>query len=203
MNDAVISSEPFHRPPTQAAEGLPRFRWSLQDFDRLSELGFFGECEHIELIDGELVPMHSKGARHEWVRGELQNYLVRRLAPSYRLFNEPGWRPGGDYYLEPDMIICRAGPQPSAVPPSEVLLKVEVSDTSLAYDTGRKAAIYARLGVPEYWIIDVNRMTTRVHRGPTATGYSEIMTLPADQPIAATGIPGFSARLADLGIPPL
>jgi Uma2 family endonuclease len=137
------------------------------------------------------------------VRGELQNCLVRRLEPSYRLFNEPGWRPGGDYNLEPDMVICRAGPQPSAVLPAEVLLKVEVSDSSLAYDTSRKAAIYARLGVPEYWVIDVNRMTTRVHRGPTSEGYSDITTWAADTVISVAGIPGFATRLTDLGIPPL
>ena len=77
------------RPPrsqhatTQAADGLPRLAWTLAEFERLSELGFFGgidrERERLELIDGELLPMNAKGARHEWVRGELLLHLVRKL----------------------------------------------------------------------------------------------------------------------------
>ena len=104
---------------TQAADGLPRLKWTLAEFEKLSELGFFGgidsERERIELIDGELIPMHAKGARQEWVRGELQNHLSERLPKGMRLYSEPGWRPGHDLYMEPEMIVCPAGFQPSAV----------------------------------------------------------------------------------------
>lgn len=63
---------PNRHATTQAADGLPRLKWTLAEFERLSELGFFGgidgERERVELIDGEIIPMQEKGGRHEWVR---------------------------------------------------------------------------------------------------------------------------------------
>ena len=66
-------------PTTQAADGVPRLAWSLEDLDRLTELGVFAEHDRIELIGGELVPMASEGNRHERVRDEVQDWLMRRL----------------------------------------------------------------------------------------------------------------------------
>ena len=172
MNE--IASPPQH-PTTQTADGLPRLRWSLAEFERLSDLGFFGGIEgpreRVELIDGELLPMHAKGGRHEWVRGVLQKHLLLKLGEGYDVFSEPGWRAGGDLYLEPEMIVCRAGFRPTTVPPTEVLLLVEVADSSLAYDLGLKARIYARLGVAEYWVVNARTLETHVHLEPGAEGY--------------------------------
>ena len=67
MNE--IPRQPRMRPTTQAAEGVPRLRWTLAEFERLAELGIFTEEDRIELIEGELVPMSPKGNRHELVRG--------------------------------------------------------------------------------------------------------------------------------------
>jgi Uma2 family endonuclease len=196
------------RPPavphatTQAADGLPRLKWTLGEFERLAELGFFGGVdgprERVELIDGELVPMAAKGARHEWVRGELQNYLAGRLPAGLRLFNEPGWRPGGELYVEPEIIICKAGFRPSSVPPSEVLVLIEVADTSIRYDRGLKARVYANIGVPEYWSVDANSLETRVHREAAAEGYGLTDDVASHQSLSAVRLPQLSFRLADL-----
>ena len=80
---------------TQAAEGLPRLRWSLAEFDRLTELGMFEENDRIELIGGELDPMQANGARHEFVKTKLVNRFMRRLPDDLELAVELGWRPGG------------------------------------------------------------------------------------------------------------
>ena len=64
-------AEPKTRPTTQAAEGVPRLRWTLPEFERLIELGIFTEDDRIDLIEGELVPIPAKGNRHELVRDEL------------------------------------------------------------------------------------------------------------------------------------
>src|SRR5690242_17885113 len=95
------------RPTTQAAEGVPRLRWTLVEFERLTELGIFSEVDRIELIEGELVPLSPKGSRHEIVRDELMNWMIGRLpSQTLRLSSEIGWRPGGDIYVEPDFLIC-------------------------------------------------------------------------------------------------
>src|SRR5262245_61664453 len=101
-------NDPFPRPrrdPTQAAEGLPRWRWTLAEFDRFVELGSLTEDDRVELIGGELVPMAAKGIRHESARGELQDWIARTLPPTVRVMVELGWRPDEETYCEPDLIV--------------------------------------------------------------------------------------------------
>src|SRR5688572_13895954 len=100
-----LSRQPGTRATTQAAEGVPRLRWTLAEFERLTELGIFTEEDRIELVGGELVPMSPKGNRHELVRDDLTDLLIRQLPPEVRLASEIGWRPDADTYLEPDMLV--------------------------------------------------------------------------------------------------
>jgi Uma2 family endonuclease len=201
MNE--FASPPQH-PTTQTADGLPRLRWSLAEFERLSDLGFFGGIEgpreRVELIDGELLPMHAKGGRHEWVRGEIQHYLSSHLGAEFRSYSEPGWRPGGDLYLEPEMIVCRAGFRPATVPPTEVLLLVEVADSSLAYDRGLKARIYARLGVAEYWVVNARTLETHVHLSPAGEGYTSITAVGPRSVLRPSLLPHIEISLGSLGL---
>jgi Uma2 family endonuclease len=113
--------EPKMRPTTQAAEGVPRFRWSLPEFERLGELGILTEEDRIELIEGELVPMSPKGNRHEVVRGAILNWLRRNLPNEFDLCVEPGWRVA-DSYCEPDFLVRPVGCNPTSVPPHEIAL---------------------------------------------------------------------------------
>ena len=103
------------RPTTQAAEGVPRLRWTLDEFERLGELGIFTEEDRIELIDGELVPMSPKGNRHEVVRTAILNWLRRNLPDEFDLCVEPGWRAAGSY-CEPDFLVGPAGCNPRRCP---------------------------------------------------------------------------------------
>ena len=199
-------ARPPHTPhaTTQAADGVPRLKWTLDEFEHLSQLGFFGgqdrPRERLELIDGDLVPMNAKGIRHERVRGKLTLYLARALSSDFDVYGEPGWRPGGDRYLEPEIIICKSGSQPSTVPPSDVLLLIEVADSSLTYDTGLKARLYATLGVHEYWVIDANRLTTRVHLNPTEAGYATITNHPSTATLHPYQLPTLGLCMAALGL---
>lgn len=75
---------------------------------------------------------------------------------------------------------------------------IEVAHSSLAFDTTTKADQYASLGVREYWVVDAVSLATRVHRGPSATGYTDVRTIPANEPLTALLIPSLTVRLADL-----
>lgn len=97
MNE--VSQQP--RGTTQTAEGIPRLRWTLAEFERLTELGIFGEADRIELLGGELVPMSPKGRQHEAVRGAILNRLRQELPAEFDLRVEPGWRPNETDYGEP------------------------------------------------------------------------------------------------------
>jgi Uma2 family endonuclease len=196
MNE--LSPEPRIRPTTQAAEGVPRLRWTLAEFDRLTELGVFTEDDRIELIGGELVPMSPKGNRHENVKTLLSNWMYRSLPQDLLLAVELGWRPDDANYLEPDILIFNSAPNPGRVPPSEVLLAIEIAVSSLAYDTGRKSEVYAMLGVPEYWVIEATTLTTRVHREPSAGGYARIAEVRRTETLTPLMVAPIAVRLDDL-----
>jgi Uma2 family endonuclease len=199
MND--IGHGPNELPTTQAADGWPRLKWSLAQFERLIELGILTERDRVELIDGELIPMASKGVRHERVRGKLAFRMTRHAPAGLVVYQEPGWRPGGDRYVEPEILVCPESCNSYDCPPSEALLLVEVSDTSLRYDTGLKAETYARLGDGEYWVVNARTLETIVHRDPAGDGYRDCQTLAAGAALNPRRF-AFTAPLvlADLGL---
>ena len=173
-------------------------RWTLAEFERLTELGILAEDDRIELIGGELVPMSPKGNRHERVCGAIHNWLRRHLPGDFDYHPEPGWHADAHNYFEPDFLVGPAGFDRTSIPPGDVLLLIEVAHSSLAFDTTTKAGQYAALGVREYWVVDAVSLATRVHRGPTATDYAEKNMVAPDEPLAASLIPSLTVRLADL-----
>jgi Uma2 family endonuclease len=185
---------------TQAAEGLPRWRWSVTEFDRLHELGLLGEDDRVELVGGELVPMQAKGGRHELVKTKLVNWMMRRLPVNLEIAVELGWRPDEVTYLEPDVLLYEAGPSPSYLTGFQVLLAIEVADSSLDYDAGRKAKIHAALGVREYWVVNAVTLATRVHRTPSAAGYAEVAETAKNGMLTPVLVGSLAVKLADLAI---
>lgn len=192
---------------TQAAEGLPRRRWSVAEIEQLCEQGVFGGIdrprERFELIGGEIVPMNAKGAFHEELKKELQRYWFPKVSGTdIDLITETTLRYAPDSFLEPDFLFWpRSIPLRQIACPTSLLL-VEVADSSMAYDTGRKAAIYASLGLREYWVINAISLVTRVHLLPGADGFSKITDIPASSEIEPTLCSSLAVRLADLGIDP-
>jgi Uma2 family endonuclease len=189
------------RPTTQAAEGVPRLRWTLAEFERLIEVGIFTEEDRIELIQGELVPMSPKGNRHELVRDEIMNWMMEHKPATLRLSSEIGWRPpDADTYVEPDLLICPRSLKGVTVPPAEVLLAIEVAHSSLRFDSTTKAKLYAALGVREYWVIDAQTLTTRVHREPSADGYASVAEVPPSEMLVPLLVVPLAVRLEDLDL---
>ena len=187
------------RLPTQAAEGLPRWRWTLAEFDRFIELGIFTEDDRVELIGGELVPMAPKGVRHEDLKRDLEEWLQEHLPKSARMRVEHGWRPDAGTYCEPDIVLFnRRLRLVSKAPGSDVLLLIEVADSTLKFDTLTKAALYARLGVVEYWVINVVNLETRVHRQPAGGKYAYVRKVAPSKALSPYLLPELSLRIADV-----
>jgi Uma2 family endonuclease len=196
-----LRTGPKTRATTQVADGVPRMRWTLAEFERLIEVGILAEDDRIELIQGELVPMAPKGNRHELVRDEIMNWMMERKPPMLRLSSEIGWRPpDADTNVEPDLLICPRSLKGVTVPPSEVLLAIEIGHSSLRFDSTTKARLYAALGVREYWVVDAKTPTTRVHREPSADGYAAVVEVPPNEtlePLLATPL---AIKLGDLDL---
>ena len=197
MNE--IPRQPRSRPTTQAAEGVPRLRWTLEEFERLAKLGMFTEEDRIELIGGELVPMSPKGNRHELVRSAILNWLRRHLPDEFDLHVEPGWRAAGNY-CEPDFLIGPVGSSPTSVRPEEVALLIEVAHWSLKFDTTAKASLYASAGVRDYWVVNARTLATKVYRGPSRKGYGSVLDVKSSKVLVPLGVPSLTLKLADLAI---
>src|SRR5580704_6301735 len=135
--------------------------------------GVMEEDERVELIGGELVPMSPKGNQHEVVKSALIDHWIRSRPDDCRVTQETTFRLSEDTYLEPDVVIYLRTTGLRALTGTNVLLVVEIADSSLRYDTGRKAALYASFGIRELWVIDAVRLTTRIFRVPATDGYRE------------------------------
>ncbi len=184
---------------TNAAEGLPRRAFTVADVERMVEVGLISPDERLEILGGEIVPMSPKGARHEALKVALNLHWGRVCPDGYSFAPETGLRLSVDTYLEPDFIVFRKGVGLAKVKGPDVLLAVEVADSSLDYDLRRKPLIYAEYGVRELWVIDAARRVIHVHLGPGAGGYATIAVQHATERLEPTAAPGeFALALDDL-----
>ena len=158
---------------TSAAKGLPRRRFTVAEVEAMVEAGVMEEDERVELIGGELVPMSPKGNHHEVVKTALLRRWFRLAPDEIDLTPETTFRLSEDTYLEPDVVVYPATLEPKDLNGPNVLLVVEIADSSRRYDMGRKAKLYAGFGVRELWVIDAVKLTARIFREPEAGGYRE------------------------------
>jgi Uma2 family endonuclease len=187
---------------TQAAEGMPRRAWSVAEIEAMVQAGIIPEDERIELIGGEVVPMLVKGGRHEWVKTVLNHHFQKTVVEDLWVAQETTLRLDDYSFLEPDFCVYPRSIFPSDMRGYDVLLAIEVADTSLSYDRGRKIGVYAAFGIPEVWVIDANTLATRVHRQLGAEGYRSIETLGPEAEIQAVRVPSLSMGLTRLGLTP-
>jgi len=151
-----------------------RHRLTVSDFHRMGEAGIFAAGDRVELIDGEIIDMSPIGALHAAIVDCLVRYLGRSVGDSVIVRCQNPVRLDDVSEPEPDIALLRprADGYMSAHPsPEDVLVVIEVADTSLAYDLGVKVPLYARHGIPEAWVIDAATRQTRVFREPSAEGY--------------------------------
>jgi Uma2 family endonuclease len=184
---------------TSAAEGLPRRRFTVVEVEAMVTAGVMEEDERVELIGGELVPMSPKGFEHEVLKTALLDRWYRLPDREADLVAATTFRLSEDTYLEPDVVIYPRTTGIRGLGASNVLLVVEIADSSLRYDIGRKAALYASFGIRELWVIDAVRLTTRVFREPAADGYRNASDFgPADRLTPLIAPQAFALRLDEL-----
>lgn len=177
---------------TNAAEGLPRRRFTVDEVMEMTRLGILEEHERIELIGGELVPMASKGSFHERMKTALMLHWAQRLPDDLLFSTETTFRLSRDTYLEPDFVFYPKAAGWNGLAPETARLVVEISDTSLSYDIGRKARIYASFGIAEMWVVNALTRATRIHRAPVEGGYDDV----ADRAPEDRLVPGCTPSLA-------
>jgi Uma2 family endonuclease len=162
---------------TTAAEGMPRRRFTVAEIEQMTAAGILLEDERIELIGGEIVPMQAKGHHHEILKAALNIYWARVLPADLLFITETTFRFSEDTYLEPDFVVYPKATGWKGLNAATARLVVEIADSSLAYDLGRKAGLYAAFGITELWVINAVTLETRIHRDPTKTGHRSVTDL--------------------------
>jgi Uma2 family endonuclease len=178
-----------------------RHRFTVADYHRMAETGMLAPNARVELIEGEILDMPPIGSPHAGTVGFLGKRLERAAGDHALVFvqnpifiemnNEP----------QPDLMLLRPRPdfyRSSHPTPADVLLIIEVAESSLAYDTQIKLPLYAHHGIPEVWIADLPNRRFLVHRTPTRTGYQDVQTLTDLSAVTLLMLPGVTIDLSDL-----
>ncbi len=175
--------------------------FTIEDYHRMVDAGILEEDDRVELLDGEIIEMTPIGPRHSGLVLRLTRLLIERLGgrgvvgPQNPVILDDLSEP------QPDLYVCipRADDYMAAHPhPSDILLIIEVSDTSLAYDRGRKATRYAAVGVPELWIIDLQHNVVEVLREPGRTGYALTLTHRSGETFSPSAFPDVEFAVDEL-----
>lgn len=179
-------------------------RFTLDEYHRLGELGFFHEDDRIELIKGEIIQMSAKGTAHEVCISKLLRELIRLLGDNATLRCQSPIIIANDSEPEPDFAVVQNSPDDylSAHPkPANVLLVIEISDSTLNYDQNVKLPLYAEAEISDYWIFNLFDRQLEAHSEPYQSsqgkyGYKNKRIILPNQVITLPSFPDLSLDLA-------
>jgi Uma2 family endonuclease len=176
----LLAIEPPHRPFTVA------------EFNKMVKFGILAPDERIELVDGEVIAMPPMEPPHASIVARLTRILLLRLGGNVQLRPQlpivvSNWsQPQPDIALVESRDDFYGSKHPSS---ADTFAIVEVSDATLAFDRGQKLRMYAKVGIAEYWIIDVKAMRIEAYREPHDIGYGEPVVAGRGESIAFSAFP--------------
>ena len=188
MTASLTATEPIapeERPSYSVPQYPALFTWTVTMYHRAIELGLLDENDRVELIAGQIINKMPIGVRHADCVGELTEYFVNKLAgKGCKYHPQNPLRIADHSEPEPDFLVLDKAKYKSheGKPiPDDVHLLFEVSDSTLAFDRGDKAILYAQAGIKEYWIINLQSDSLELHTQPhrEAGVYNSIQRYPA------------------------
>lgn len=181
----------------QTLAALSRHKLTIEDYHRMGEAGILSEDDQVELIEGELIDMPPIGSKHADCVSRLTRLLIQQTEAVVRV-QDPIQLPGHSE-PQPDIVIVDNRNYAKAHPgPEDVLLLVEVADSSLDYDRMIKIPLYARHGIPEVWLIDVQNERVEIYRQPSLEGYRLTLRPAKDESVLPVQLPEISIRIAKI-----
>lgn len=186
--------------PTLADPFADRKRWTADDCRQFETMGML-EAGTYELLDGEVILKLGQNMPHRIANRRTLFALTLVFGEGYVLM--PGTLPVDDENSpEPDVSVTRLHEQDyigrGNPTPSDMRLIVEIADTTLWRDLNTKMRLYAGAGVPEYWVLDINKRRLLVHRQPSARGYADIQEIGESGGVTPLAMPGSVIPVADL-----
>jgi Uma2 family endonuclease len=181
-------------------------RWKRVEYDRLIEVGFFLPGDPVELVGGQLIVAEPQGSRHFAAIQAVEAALRTAFGPRWQVRGQGPLALDDESEPEPDVAVVPGSFRDYvAEHPARPVLVVEVSESSLALDRDHKGSLYARAGLAEYWILNLNDRSLEVYRNPgpdpdAAFGwrYLSLETVSGDALVEPLAMPGQRVRIADL-----
>lgn len=181
-----------------------RKRWTIDEFHALYSLPAF-ESKKLVLLDGEILEMPNPNAPHDAGLGLALAAVMAAFGPGFWVRGQMALRLSQSTDPMPDVAVVPGSPRNYPQQPTTALLVVEVSDTSLAIDTGIKAQLYAVAGIADYWVVDLNNRSLIVHRDPQpdptspyGASYRTVTSLSSGQSVSPLAAPQTTVNAADL-----
>jgi Uma2 family endonuclease len=180
---------------------VTRRRLTADEFERMVETGIIREDERVELVDGELIQMAAQGGPHVTCVMRLTHWFIPRLVERAIVSIQNAFRLSLHGEPQPDITLLRhredfyGGVLPRA---EDVLLIIEISDTTLRYDRDVKLPRYAAAGIPEVWIVDLQRRRVTTYRDPMSDGYRQVISHTRGAILSPLAFPDLELRWEDI-----
>jgi Uma2 family endonuclease len=173
---------------------------SVDEYHRMIAVGILDEDERLELLEGVIVAMAPQSPAHAYCIQWLTRFLVRRLGDAYAVRPQLPLTLGERNEPEPDLTVVRADSASRDHHPGTAVLAIEVSGDSLRKDRRVKAAVYARFGIAEYWIVNVEARVVEVRSDPDAVdaAYRRTRIVTTSETLTSEALPELSFPVAEL-----
>jgi Uma2 family endonuclease len=181
------------------ALALPHHKFTGEEYAQMIATGIIAEDDRVELIRGEIITMNPIGPSHAYIVAVLNRILGRQVSDDVLIaVQNPIWLPD-DSQTQPDLALVAFRDYMQTLPtPAEVLLVIEVADSSLAYDKQIKLPLYAAAGIPEAWLVDLAARRIERHTEPRADGYATRLPIVRGGTVTSTTVPGIAIALDTL-----
>jgi Uma2 family endonuclease len=170
---------------------ITKYKLNSSQYHLMAEIGVFNHDKRLELIEGEIIKMSPLGRNHCACVANLQECFHLNLGLKVIIWTQNSIRLDDNSEPQPDFALLKRRKdfyQANLPTPSDILLIVEVADSTLNYDRNVKMPLCAKFGIPEAWLIDVNGETLTRYTDPGSEGYKSIQALDKSESVACLGI---------------
>jgi Uma2 family endonuclease len=182
-----------------ASQPIQTRRWTRQEYDRMAATGIFHPEERLQLIDGEIITMTPQGSGHATAVRLTEEALRNVFGIGFDVRTQLPLALNLDSEPEPDVAVVHGSPRDyKNEHPQSAVLVVEVADATIALDRQQKASLYARAGIPEYWILNLIDRCLEIYRDPSSRGYLSVNRTEASGTVFVLSKPETAISIADL-----
>jgi Uma2 family endonuclease len=175
------------------------YRFRVSDYHEMARAGILTEDDRVELLEGIIVAMPPIGSRHAWCVFRLTELFMSLARDSFIVWNQNPIILGDESEPQPDVTILSRTASSDALPTSsDVLLVIEVADSSGGYDRSTKGRLYAEAGIGEYWIVDLAADRVDVFGEPRSGGYGVVRSARRGETISPVRVPGVELSVDEI-----